>query len=69
LDEAASPQSCEEEKMTKEQKPPPQKPSKEAPKPRHPPTHDHKIIRQDSDGRKIEKTTDWNKPPRPKDKG
>lgn len=67
LDAPASAQSFEEEKMSKDKKPPPppQKP-REAPKPERRPAHDH-IIRQDSDGRKIEKTTDWNKPPR-KDK-
>jgi hypothetical protein len=69
LDEAASAQGFEEEKMSKDQKPPSQNKPKETPKPVRHPAHDHKIIRQDSDGRKIEKTTDWNRPPRPKDKG
>jgi hypothetical protein len=69
LDEATSAKSyCKEEKMTKQPKSDQNKPDTESPRlPRHP-THDHQIIRKDSDDRKVEKTTDWNKPPRPKEK-
>jgi hypothetical protein len=69
LDEAASAQDGKEEKMTKEPKPDQNKSGRDSPKPpRHPPAQDRQIIRKDSDDRKIERTTDWNKPPRPKEK-
>jgi hypothetical protein len=67
LDETSSAEG-EEEKMTRENKPDQNKSGNDAPKPDRRPAQDHQIIRKDSDGRKIEKTTDWNKPPRPKDK-